>query len=359
MTTWRPPAPEVHRVLRQFFDNAYVANNGRMEVLENMVNMGDLLTSRPNGIVRVKALGAVKRIDNPFLGAPFYNLLEYLDKVKVNRLGHRLRGCRGPQCSKRKGYTQPSLSERSQERINLRARIMAETAVKEIFWKILELECKHQDKPKQVKLRGKWVQIDPREWKNKFNMTVTVGLGTGSQQNTVQSVMAMAQLQGGAIQAGLAGRVVSEGNIYHLLHIGAKALFPREADQLATDPSTLPPKQPEPNPDLLKLQLQKEKQDTSARQKDQKLQGDAQSRALEYMLELKRLGIDVMKLAEDARQSSMDRFHESTQNAMELGHQVREGQKDRTHEHLQSSVDRVLDYTKHKQILDKPQPPAQ
>jgi hypothetical protein len=347
-------------VLRQLFDNAYVANNGRMEVLENMVNMGDLLTARPNGIVRVKAMGSVKRMDNPLLGQPFYNLLEYLDRVKTNRVGATdFPNAVDPDAINAKATFVESFKNAALERITLMARILGETCVKEMMWRILELESKHQQKPLMVKLRGNWVQVDPRMWRNKFNMTVTVGLGTGSQQNTVQSVMAMAQLQGGAIQAGLAGRVVSEGNIYHLLHIGAKALFPREADQLATDPSTLPPKQPEPNPDLLKLQLQKEKQDTSARQKDQKLQGDAQSRALEYMLELKRLGIDVMKLAEDARQSSMDRFHESTQNAMELGHQVREGQKDRTHEHLQSSVDRVLDYTKHKQILDKPQPPAQ
>jgi hypothetical protein len=247
-----------------------------MEVLENMVNMQDLLTSRPNGIVRVKALGAVKRIDNPLLGAPFYSLLEYFDKIKTDRVGARSFGdAVDPNALNAKAHTAELVSNAAQERINLMARIFAETAVKDIFWKILELISKHQDKRQVVKLRGKWVDVDPREWKDRFNMTVTVGLGTGSQQAKIQSVMTLGQLVQGAIQAGLAGRVVTEENIYHLLHIAAKATFPKEADMLFTNPKELPPPQEKPDPEMLKLQLQKEKQDQAVGMKQMKMQMDA------------------------------------------------------------------------------------
>jgi hypothetical protein len=63
----------------------------------------------------------------------------------------------------------------------------------------------------------------------------------------------LGQIMQGITQMGLAGRVVDENNVYHLSHIAAKALFPREADQLFTDPKTLPPPQPQPNPDMLKF----------------------------------------------------------------------------------------------------------
>jgi hypothetical protein len=106
-------------------------------------------------------------------------------------------------------------------------------------------------------------------------MTVTVGLGTGTQQNAVQGVTMLGQIMQGITQMGLAGRVVDENNVYHLSHIAAKALFPREADQLFTDPKTLPPPQPQPNPDMLKLQLQAHKQEMQDQQKKDKLGFDA------------------------------------------------------------------------------------
>jgi hypothetical protein len=87
-----------------------------------------------------------------YLGAPFYNLLEYLDKVgSESDWGYTgLRGrCRPERSQRKSSYAVDTFENASQERINLMARIIAETAVKEIFWKILELECKHQDKPKK------------------------------------------------------------------------------------------------------------------------------------------------------------------------------------------------------------------
>ena len=56
-----------------------------------------------------------------------------------------------------------------------------------------------------MKLRNKWVAIDPREWTNKFNMTVTVGLGTGSQQTVLNGAMGILQIQQGMAAGGLAG----------------------------------------------------------------------------------------------------------------------------------------------------------
>lgn len=323
-------------VLRQLFDNAYVANNGRMEVLENMVNMGDLLTSRPNGIVRVKALGAVKRIDNPLLGAPFYNLLEYLDKVKVNRIGARDFGdAVDPNALNAKAHTAELVSNASQERINLRARILAETAVKEIFWKILELECKHQDKPKQVKLRGKWVQIDPREWKNKFNMTVTVGLGTGSQQAKVQSVRMLGDIAMGLANMGLAGRVITEQNAYQIAHAGAKALFPKEADLFFTNPKELGPAPQKPDHEMLKLQLAQHKVELQDEQKKMKLEFEAKMKESDHHREAEKAKFEAM--VSSAEQQSKHQS-ELAKKSMEL---------------QQAHTDRVLDSLTQLQIASK------
>jgi hypothetical protein len=262
-------------ITRALLDNAYVANNGRMVVLDGMVNMEDLLTVRPNGIIRAKAMNAVQRLDNPLLGAPFYNLLDYFDKVKTNRIGARDFGdAIDPNALNAKAHTAELVRNAAQERINLMARILAEGPIKALFWKILELVCKHQQKPQMVKLRGTWVQIDPREWKNKFNLTVTVGLGTGSAQAVIQSVNAMAGIMMGLVQAGY-GRLVSEHNAYQLGHIAEKALFPKESGMLITNPAQLPPPQPAPNPEMIELQLKSQKMAMQDAQKKMKLEFDA------------------------------------------------------------------------------------
>src|SRR3990167_9064125 len=74
-------------VFRQILDNMYLANNGRYMALDGMVNIDDLLTSRPGGIVRVKTFDAVKPMQPPLLGAPAFNLLEYIDQTKESRTG--------------------------------------------------------------------------------------------------------------------------------------------------------------------------------------------------------------------------------------------------------------------------------
>jgi hypothetical protein len=262
-------------VTRQLLDNAYVANNGRMVVLDGMVNMDDLLTARPNGIVRAKAMNAVQRLDNPLLGPSFYNLLEYFDTMKQNRVGARDFGqAVDPNALNAKAHTAELVASAAQERINLMARILAETVVKQMFWKILELISKHQNQPQVVKLRNEWVQIDPREWKDRFNMTVTVGLGTGSQQAVVNNVNALAGIMAGMVKLGY-GRVVSEENVYYLGHLAAKATFPKDANKLFTDPSKLPPPQPAPDPEMLKLELAKYKAEMGDAQKWDKMAVDS------------------------------------------------------------------------------------
>ena len=304
-------------ITRQLLDNAYGANNGEYEVLDGMANMDDLLTSRPNGIKRVKVLGAIRRIEKPLLGPSFYSLLEYFDKVKQNRVGSTdFPNAVDPDAINAKAAFVDRFAEAAMERIALMARLLGET-VKDIFWKILETESKHQDKPQIVKLRGKWVQVDPREWRNRFHMTVSVGLGSGSQQTILNGINLLGSLQVQFAQMGLAGRVVTEDNLYNLGRMAARAVFPKNSDQFFTDPRTLGPAQPQPNPELIKLQLQAQKQEKTAEQKDRKLSLDEQQLVTNVILALRNMGVDVLKMAHDTTEQDLQRQHEHGQNMMQ------------------------------------------
>jgi hypothetical protein len=312
-------------ITRQLLDNAYNVNNRQLEVLDGMVNMEDLLVSRPGGIKRVKAMGSIKPIDTPLLGAPFYSLLEYFDQMKQNRTGVRDFGnAVNPDALNAKAHTAELVRDFAAERINLMARVLAEGPVKELFWKILELVSKHQNKPQIVKLRDKWVEVDPREWKNKFNMTVTVGLGTGSQQQQVNGAMQILNTQAGMVQLGLGGRVVTEQNQFQAGRMLAKALFPKNADVLFTDPSTQPPPPPPPpDPKILVAQMQTEAAKQIQQMKDQAdMVTQAQKKAFDAEKTQYREMMSKMAqerdLAAQAHQSMMDREQENRHKMVEL-----------------------------------------
>ncbi|HZD11938.1 MAG TPA: hypothetical protein VE177_00260 [Candidatus Binatus sp.] len=264
-------------VTRQLLDNQYIANNGRFELLDNMVNMDDFLTSRPGGGVRVKVQGAIKRMDTPILGAPAYQLLEYLDKIKQSRTGVvDFQQWMDPNALNAKATTAEISHSASTQRVELMARILAEGPVKDLFWKILELVSKHQQKPQIVKLRGVWTKVDPREWKNKFDMTITVGLGTGSQQTTLQGAMGIMQIQDGLMKMGLGDVVVTPTNMYQAAVKYAKAVFPKDAQAFFQDPKLAQPKPPQPDPEMLKIQAKVKSDQDKLQQKEQKMALDAQ-----------------------------------------------------------------------------------
>src|SRR6185503_15642687 len=64
--------------------------------------------------------------------------------------------------------------------IELIARNQAELGWKRVFNQILKLIVKHQDRPRTIRLRDTWVEMDPRSWNANMDATINIGLGTGS-----------------------------------------------------------------------------------------------------------------------------------------------------------------------------------
>ena len=75
-------------LMRATLDGLYQSINGRTFAVEGQVNLDDLMTARPGGIVRVKNVGAVGPLQEgmPNLNAGL-SMLEYMETVKENRTG--------------------------------------------------------------------------------------------------------------------------------------------------------------------------------------------------------------------------------------------------------------------------------
>jgi hypothetical protein len=182
-------------ITRQILDNMYLTNMPRMTAIDGQVNMDDLLTVAPNGVVRMKSPGAVQALTVPATAAQSFPMLEYLDSVMQKRSGVAQAGqVLDPSILQNTTATAIAAMQQSGAgRIEMIARIFADTGVKDLFTGIFHLLCKYQDKERVIRLRGKYVSIDPREWANHYDMTVNVGLGTGNKDQ--QMAMAAMVLQ--------------------------------------------------------------------------------------------------------------------------------------------------------------------
>ena len=177
-------------VTRQILDNMYMTNSPRMGVVEGQVNLDDLLTVTANGVVRIKNPNAIVPLTVPATAAQSFPLLEYLDVVQTKRTGvnDAQQGLNPDILQNTTATAVAAMQSASAGRIELIARIFAETGVKDLFQKILQLLCKYQDKARVIRLRGKYVSIDPREWTNQFDMSINVGLGTGNKQEQMTMI---------------------------------------------------------------------------------------------------------------------------------------------------------------------------
>src|SRR5207245_10748125 len=68
----------------------------------------------------------------------------------------------------------------AQAKVNMIARIFAETGIRDLFSLLHALVRKHGSQAQIVRLRNQWVTVDPRDWKARNDMTIHVGLGTDS-----------------------------------------------------------------------------------------------------------------------------------------------------------------------------------
>jgi hypothetical protein len=182
-------------ITRQILDNLYLTNMPRMTAIDGQVNMDDLLTVAPNGVVRMKSQGAVQALTVPPTAAQSFPMLDYMDQVLQKRSGvtQTSQGLDPNILQNTTATAIAAMQQAGSGRLEMIARIFADTGVKDLFSGIFHLLCKYQDKERVIRLRGKYVSVDPRNWKTNYDLSINVGLGTGNKDQ--QMAMAAMVLQ--------------------------------------------------------------------------------------------------------------------------------------------------------------------
>jgi hypothetical protein len=348
---------------RQALDNVYL-QHGTELVVTGEADLDALMNRRPGNVIRAKAGTTVVPLAVPPMLNDIMESISYFDTVRDQRTG-ATRTAPGPGAdSLNNAYTQTAagaamVETAGQERIAYIARTFAETGVKRAFRRIFELTCKHQNKAQVIKLRGQWVPINPTEWNDRMNLTVTVGLGTNNKTVAVQQLMTLfTQVVAPIVQAqgGLNGPVVYPENLHHLLIKIPENMGFKGSDQFFPDPTQQQQQQkPEPpNEALIKAQADLHKTQMTTQSAERIAAAKIQSEERQAQLKVaadRELGyakIAVDNKAIDSEVELKTRQHETDTlfKAAQHGHQVNK-------DHVQlAQGNRAMDQADAKQEAD-------
>jgi hypothetical protein len=312
-------------VMRQLLDNMYLTNNNRVAIMDGMVNMDDLLTSRPGGVVRTKQ--PPNQVMQPIQAQPIsgqaFPLLEYLDTIREVRTGVTKYNQGLDADSLNKTATGISaIINQTQMRAELIARIFAETGVKDLFRKMFELSVKYQDKEKIIQLNNQYIPVLPTEWRNRFNISIVVGLGTGTkeQQLIILNNILDKQLQAFNLQGQREYPMVSLKNIYNTLskiveNAGLKTpdsyfINPEIGRQYVTPPPP-PPIPPIEKIEMARIDAENKRKIADVAIKEQELIQKKQEMLLDFEAKIKEIALryntqlDTTKIKADAELDKM------------------------------------------------------
>lgn len=272
-------------LLRQTLDNLKLTNNPRTKVLTDanwspLANIDDLLDSRIGGVIRQRDVNAITEQVVPFSAGASLPMLEYVQGMRENRTGvSRTSMGLNPDSLNNTATGRTIDQSAAMQRIELIARIVAETLVKPIFKGILKLLTEGGMEKLAFRLRDEFVEYDPNEWRDSYDMTINVGLGSGDSMAKGQQLMSIWQMQQAAMQFGLANPT----NLYHTAARVVENAGFKDVQNFLTDPSK---QKPPPQQPPIQIQLEQMKQQGDAQKFQAQNQSDMQKFQAEKQLEM-------------------------------------------------------------------------
>ena len=252
-------------VLRSILDSLSKSVHPDTWMVEGAVSLDDLSSNRVGKIVRTRAPGMIGELNKSFNGKEGFPMLDYLDNLREDRTGMS-KASMGLDPSALQSTTKAAVSATvaaSQAQIELLCRVFAETGMKPLFKKILKLLHTHQDKPRMVRLRNEWVQVDPQTW-NQMDVSVNVALGLGTNEERMQMLAGLAAKQEKILETqGPENPLCNFQQYHHTLAKMTELSGYKDVMNFWTDPKTYqappPPPPPEPTPDEIFAKAQADK----------------------------------------------------------------------------------------------------
>lgn len=189
-------------LLRATCDNAHAANNRRLAVHEQLVNMDDVLNPALGAPIRFRAPGMIQEIGvQPSVGAmlPLMQYLQQQSEVKVGVTNAAV-GLDNDALQSTTREAANNTIQLSQGQIEVMARNVAE-GLTELFAGLLHLSMRHMPRQQVFELSGEYVAVDQDLFNPRMAMRPNVGLGTGRKEEKLAGLAFVLEQQTQVIAA--------------------------------------------------------------------------------------------------------------------------------------------------------------
>lgn len=220
------------KFLRMIIDNGHYQNNGVQIVNQYRVNMSPLVDGKKPGMkltlkYDVSPNDCVANVPSPELPPVLNNIYtKIMPMVKGARTGitpltqgldtksivNRTSGGVGQHLSSAQGPRE------------LMFRTFAETGIRDLFQGFVDMNLKFFDMEQAIEVNGKWQTVDPRrlEGRGKIDVSIDVGIGTGTKREQFNSMMMMFDRYAGMVKA-LGPRMPEVADIEEVKNITRKS----------------------------------------------------------------------------------------------------------------------------------------
>lgn len=331
------------------------------------VNLDDALNTETGAVIRVRQPGMIGALSEPFVGQTAMPVLSYLDNLRAQRTGvsQIAQGLNADILQSTTPTAVESATTGAQERTEMVARFFA-NAVEAVFRGLLKLVCKHADRPRTIRLRGKYVEVDPRYWDSDLDVVTNVALGRGSDQQKMAFLTAIATKQELILQSlGPSNPLVNVqqygntlGQLCELAGLkDSQKYFNKVTPQLLQQIEQSA-QQTKPKPEELLFQIEQQKNETTANGNRAKLMAEIARLEAENNFNYAKLHADILmqsaelqakyktaidtkaietaiqrdKLDAENRRTMASMLHASEKSADDLFARGHENQADRAHE---------------------------
>ena len=225
---------------RQIVQNIALTNDPKMILSEDSINISDYVEGRK--VIRKKPGSNMGDVAMPMpvnqLSPQTFQFLEYLEGQKENRTGitRYNQGLDANSLNKTATGISAILGQ-SAQRLELIARMFAETGISELFRFMVSLNQKFVDQETVVRLTNKQLRVSPDDLNGNFDLIVNAGISISTKESTIMTLQTMLTALMQTQAAGIP--IVTPQNIYNLFKKWIESAGFKNYSDYVTDPAVV------------------------------------------------------------------------------------------------------------------------
>lgn len=323
-------------LLRQTLDNVYNSNDPTPAIQMDAIADLDPVFKRVRGKPIILEPGrnlaeAIQYQEVPWFGDKTMAMSAQMDAEARDRTGiSDAAGGLDPEALNGMSATGAAMiNEAGLARAEMIVRNLARGGIRKAFRGLLKLVVAHADQPRTVRLRGAWVDVDPRNWNADMDCSVNVGLGTGTRERDMMVLTQILGMQKEVMTAfGPDNPLVKPDQLYNTLKKITETAGLSSADPYFTKPdprevqAKIEASRNQPPPEQIKaqaqMQIEQAKAQARAQVEDAQMQADLRVKQTEIAGQEALKQMEIASQAEIARmKAELDALKHRDQMALE------------------------------------------